>query len=451
MGFKSFRLIVVTRCIVLGATFFLLFYLLTQTNLYATSVVVVLIVVYQMYALIHYVERTNFELTRFLLSIRYSDFSQTFSSRGRGRSFDELSSAFADVVDQFRKIRAEKEEHFLYLQTVVQHIGVGLIAFTPNGAVTLVNNAAKRILGINQLIDIRALKRLSEDLVESLLRLKAGDKELLKLELRGEMLQLVIYATELKMRGEHQILVSLQNIQSELDEKEMEAWQKLVRVLTHEIMNSLTPISSLASTVHDMLGPVEASGEPAHSLTAETVRDVRGAVETIEKRSQGLLHFVEAYRNLARIPRPNFSIIPLTVLFGRVEQLMGDRLREARISINSRVEPQTLEVTADPELIEQVLINLLRNAAEALIDRQRGVVTLTGRIGEQGRILIEVADNGPGISKEVQERIFIPFFTTKPNGSGIGLSLSRQIMRLHRGTILVSSTLNTGSTFTLRF
>ena len=451
MGFKSFRLMVVTRCIVLGATLFLLFYLLTQTSLYATSIVVVLIVVYQVYALIHYVERTNFELTRFLLSIRYSDFSQTFSARGRGRSFDELSSAFAEVVDQFRKIRAEKEEHFLYLQTVVQHIGVGLIAFTSNGSVTLMNNAAKRILGVNQLIDIRALGRLSEDLVDSLLRLNAGDKALVKLELHGEILQLVMYATEMKMRGEQQMLVSLQNIQSELDEKEMEAWQKLVRGLTHEIMNSLTPISSLASTVHDMLKPAEQSGEPVKSLSAETVHDVRGAVETIEKRSQGLLHFVEAYRNLARIPRPNFSIILLSDLFRRVEQLMSDRYQAARILMSSRVEPRTLEVTADPELIEQVLINLMRNAAEALVDRPGGAISLTGRIGDQGRILIEVADNGPGISKDVQERIFIPFFTTKPNGSGIGLSLSRQIMRLHRGTILVNSEPGRGSTFTLRF
>lgn len=447
MAFKSFRLNVVVRCIVLAGSLFLLFYLVTQTALYATSTVVVLIVIYQIYAMIHYVEKTNQELTRFLLSIRYADFTQAFSAKGRGSSFDELSAAFSEVVNQFQKIRADKEEHSLYLQTVVQHIGVGLIAFTPDGAVTLVNNAAKRILGVNQLIDIRSLKRLSEELVDVLLKMTPGEKSLVKLELHGELLQLVIYATEMKLRGQPQTLVSIQNIQSELDEKEMEAWQKLVRVLTHEIMNSLTPISSLASTVNDMLR--EDAPEP--QLPLETMRDVRGAVETIEKRSQGLLHFVDAYRNLARIPRPNFSIVPVADLFRRVDQLMQEHFRSRQVSFSTSINPTSLELTADTELIEQVLINLLRNAMDAIADQAERKIDLAGRIGENGRAIIEVTDNGPGISKDVQERIFVPFFTTKPNGSGIGLSLSRQIMRLHRGSVSVNSDPGLRTTFTLRF
>jgi two-component system nitrogen regulation sensor histidine kinase NtrY len=451
MVFKSFRLNVVVRCIVLGATLFLLFYLLTQTNLYVTSTVISLIVFYQIYALIHYVEKTNQELTRFLLSIRYADFSQTFSAKGRGKSFDELSDAFGEVVNQFQKIRSEKEEHFLYLQTVVQHIGVGLIAFTPEGAVSLFNNAAKRLLGINQLIDIRSLKRLSEELVSVLFSLRSGDKSHVKLELNGESLQLVVYATELKVHGQHQTLVSIQNIQSELDEKEMEAWQKLVRVLTHEIMNSLTPISSLASTVNGMLGSVSVDEQSTKQVGEETMRDIRGAVETIEKRSQGLLHFVDAYRNLARIPRPNFSILSVSDLFYRVEQLMQEHFHSGHIVFVSRVDPKSLELTADPELIEQVLINLLRNAVDAVADRTEKKVSLNGRIGENGRVVVEVSDNGPGISRDVQDRIFVPFFTTKPNGSGIGLSLSRQIMRLHRGSISVTSDPGRETKFALRF
>ncbi len=451
MVFKSFRLNVVVRCIVLSATLFLLFYLVTQTSLFATSAVIVLVILYEIYALIRYVERTNNELSRFLLSIRYADFSQTFSGKGRGKSFDELSVAFGEVVSQFQKIRAEKEEHSLYLQTVVQHIGVGLIAFTPEGQVTLINNATKRILGINQLIDIRALGRISKELVATLMQLTSGEKSLVKLELHGELLQLVINATELKVRGQHQTLVSIQNIQSELDEKEMEAWQKLVRVLTHEIMNSLTPISSLASTANDMLKPTSAGQGSPQILDAETVRDIQGAVETIEKRSQGLLHFVDAYRNLARIPRPNFSIIAVSDLFHRVEQLMHEHLSSSQISFVSNVQPKSLELTADPELIEQVLINLLRNAVDAVAGRTERKISLTARIGEHGRILVEVSDNGTGISNDVQDRIFVPFFTTKPNGSGIGLSLSRQIMRLHRGTIFVTSEPGLGTTFALRF
>lgn len=451
MVFKSFRLNVASRCIALSASLFLLFFLLTQTVLYATSSVVTLAVVYQIYALVHYVEKTNQELTRFLLSIRYADFTQAFSAKGRGRSFDELSTAFSEVVNQFQKIRADKEEHSLYLQTVVQHIGVGLIAFTPDGAVTLINNAAKRILGVNQLIDIRSLKRLSEEVVDALLTMKPGEKVLVKFELHGEPLQLVIYATEMRLRGQSQTLVSIQNIQSELDEKEMEAWQKLVRVLTHEIMNSLTPISSLASTVNEMLRPDSPEGQSQRQLNAETLQDVRGAVETIEKRSQGLLHFVDAYRNLARIPRPNFSIVAVADLFQRVDRLMQEHFRSREISFSTNINPTSLELTADTELIEQVLINLLRNAVDAVADQTERKINLAGRIGDNGRIIVEVIDNGPGIPKDVQDRIFVPFFTTKPNGSGIGLSLSRQIMRLHRGSISVSSIPGTKTTFTLRF
>jgi len=451
MGFKSFRLNVSVRCLVLACFLLLLFYLLTRTELYATSALVLVVAAYQIYALIHFVEKTNRELTRFLLAIRYGDFTQSFSSRGRGRSFDELNTAFSEVVDHLQKIREEKEEQSLYLQTVIQHVGVGLIAFTPEGSVTLINNAAKRILGVNQLVELRSLGRISGELVEVLMKLSSGQKSLVKLEVRGEAVQLIVYATEQKLRGQSQMLISIQNIQSELDEKEMEAWQRLVRVLTHEIMNSLTPISSLASTVNGMLRPGTPDGVSQGRLSAETMRDVTGAVETIEKRSQGLLHFVDAYRNLARIPRPSFGIIAVADLFRRVEQLMHERFSAGRIALSTRVEPISLELTADPELIEQVLINLLSNAAEALADRTDGAIAVEGRMGERGRVIIEVTDNGPGIAKDVQERIFIPFFTTKQNGSGIGLSLSRQIMRLHRGSISVSSDPAAKTTFTLRF
>jgi two-component system nitrogen regulation sensor histidine kinase NtrY len=450
MASRSFRLNVIARALALGGTLFLLFYLITQTSLYATATVVTLVIVYQMYELIRYVERTNLELSRFLRSIRYADFSQTFSSRGRGSSFDELNTAFTEVVEEFQKARAEKEEHFQYLQTVVQHIGVGLIAFTADGEVALINTAAKRLLGIDQLINIRSLVVASPSLVQTLFSMRSGQKVLVKTEIHKEPLELVISATELKLRGQIHTLVSLQNIRSELDEKEVEAWQQLIRVLTHEIMNSITPISSLASTVNEML-----KSSPAHdaqtSPTPEVIRDVQGAVQTIEKRSQGLLHFVDAYRSLTRIPPPKFQIVSVKEMFERVEQLMRQRLADSRIILEKRMEPESLELTADPGLIEQVLINLVLNAAEALQNTPLPAVVLSAYIGERGRVTIEVSDNGPGIPKEVQGKIFVPFFTTKPNGSGIGLSLSRQIMRMHGGIILLNSEADKQTTFALRF
>ena len=345
----------------------------------------------------------------------------------------------------------KRKSIFRYLQTVIQHIGVGLLAFTPDGEVALVNTAAKRLFNIDQMINLQALGAVSKDLVATLLNMKSGDKVLVKTEIAREPLQLVMYATELKMRGEHHTLVSVQNIRTELDEKEVEAWQQLIRVLTHEIMNSITPISSLASTVNEMLKPDGPGEDRGKQVSTEVIDDVRGAVRTIEKRSQGLLQFVDAYRSLTRIPPPKFQIISVRQLFSEVEQLMRQRLSGSQIMLTMRTEPESLELTADPNLVEQVLINLVLNAADALSGRIDGVISLSAFIGGRGRVTLEVQDNGTGISTELQEKIFVPFFTTKPNGSGIGLSLSRQIMRLHGGMILLNSKPQEQTTFTLRF
>jgi signal transduction histidine kinase len=354
-------------------------------------------------------------------------------------------------VEEFQKARTEKEEHFQYLQTVVQHIGVGLLAFTADGEVALINTAAKRLLSIGHLINIKSLEQVSPSLVHTLFAMKSGNKVLVKIEIHKEPLQLVVSATELKLRGQTHTLVSLQNIQSELDEKEVEAWQQLIRVLTHEIMNSITPISSLASTVNEMLKSLPEHEHHQDALSSDVIRDVQGAIQTIEKRSQRLLQFVDAYRLLARIPPPQFQIVSTKDLFAQVEQLMQQRLAESGIVLTTRIEPESLELTADPGLIEQVLINLLLNAADALQNVPQPVISLSAFIGERGRVTLEVTDNGPGIPKEVQEKIFVPFFTTKPNGSGIGLSLSRQIMRLHGGIILVNSKPENQTTLALRF
>ncbi|MDZ7363713.1 MAG: ATP-binding protein [candidate division KSB1 bacterium] len=448
MVYKNFRLNCILRAALLGATIYLFCHLLLQTTLYATIVIVGSIIFYQIYSLIHYVEKTNRDLTRFLEAIKHTDFSQTFSTTGLGSSFEPLKKAFNEVIEEFRRARAEKEEHFRYLQTVVQHIGIGLIAFGRDGEVSLINTAAKRLLGVTHLKNIKTLETLSQPLVATLLQLESGGKALVKIEAKNELLHLAIYATEFKLREQIFTLVSLQNIQSELEEKEMEAWQNLIRVLTHEIMNSVTPIASLASTVNDWL---DAKKPARDEISADEIGDMRGAVQTIQKRSAGLLHFVDAYRSLTRIPRPNLKIFRITELFAGVEQLLRASFKEKTVNLNIEVEPESLELTADPEMIEQVLINLLLNAIQAVEGLPNAAISLIARLDDGGRVIIQVADNGPGIVPEVLDKIFIPFFTTKPGGSGIGLSLSRQIMRLHRGAITARSEPNVETVFTLRF
>lgn len=448
MVFSRFRLNVLARVLLLSGSLFGFFYLVFATTLYATLLILGAVCLYQIYALLFYVEKTNRDLSRFFDAIKHSDFSQSFTGAGLGSSFDELKAAFGEVIAKFQRARADKEEHFRYLQTVMQHVGIGLVSFQPNGEVELINSAARRLLRVPHLKNIHALANLSKPLVEKLLAMKSGERALIKVEDKSEMLQLAIYATEFRMREQKFTLVSLQNIQSELEEKEMEAWQNLIRVLTHEIMNSVTPIASLAATLHEM---VPAEPRAPASNHDETASDISEGLQTIRKRSEGLLHFVDAYRNLTRIPKPNFHVVPVKTLFEQVRQLMRAQVAAKAIALSVRIEPESLEVTADPDLIEQVLINLLLNAIQAVEHRAEAKIALRAFLDERGRVNVQVSDNGPGILPEVLEKIFIPFFTTKQGGSGIGLSLSRQIMRLHRGTISAHSTLGGETVFTLRF
>lgn len=443
---KRFDLSIIFRALLLCFSVFLFFYLITYTHLIATTFILIVLIVFQIFSFIHFVKKTNREVARFFDSIRYSDFSQSFKSGVKGSSFDELSQAFTGVIEEFKKARTEKEENFHYLQTIIQHINIGLISFKLEGEVDLINTAAKKILKINNLKNISELSSVSKPLTDSLLRIKTGDKILVKLASGSELLQLSISAAEFKLKSEHYTLVSFNNIQNELEEKEMEAWQNLIRVLTHEIMNSVTPIISLSSTASDLL-----DGQENYQLSVEGLEDIKGALNTIARRSKGLLHFVDDYRNLTRIPSPNFQTLKIFPLFQRIEKLFEDRFAGKKIIFCYSVVPNDLEVTADPDLIEQVIINLILNSITAVSKSNEPNIKLESKIDNRGVAIIQVIDNGCGIAEELREKIFIPFFTTNKEGSGIGLSLSRQIMRLHKGSIAVKSTHNEETTFTLSF
>jgi nitrogen fixation/metabolism regulation signal transduction histidine kinase len=453
MIYRHFRIQCVLRVVLLAATMVPAVYLFINTTSYVAAAIITLVAVYQVGALIRYVEKTNHDLSRLLRSIRYSDFSQSFTGEGRGKAFAELGASFREVMTDFRATRAEKEESYRYLQTVMQHVGVGLLSFKQDGTVNLINTAAKRLLRVPFLKTVYALDGVSPTLVETLFRLRSGDKALVKVVDGDELLQLVVYATEFKLRDDRYTLVSIQNIQSELEEMEIEAWQKLTRVLTHEIMNSVAPIASLASTANDLLDeaamPLASNGTAEE--WAETINDVHGALQTIEKRSEGLLHFVNAYRRLTRVPRPDFKIFLIADLFDTIADLMEPQMQRRGIRFERSIQPDKLELTADLEQIEQVLINLVKNAMQAVSGTDDACVRLHARIDERGRAVIQVIDNGPGIVEEAMEKIFIPFFTTKKEGSGIGLSLSREIMRQHGGAISAVSYPNERTVFTLRF
>ncbi len=462
MVFKRFSVAVFTRTVVLCLTVFVLIYLITKTDFIATPFIVGLLIIAQMYSLIHYVQKTNRDIARFFDSIKYSDFTQSFQPSIKGSSFEDLNRSLSDVIEQFRKTRSEKEEHYRYLQIVIQHVGIGLMVFTADGKVELINAAAKRLLKVNNVDNISDLAGMSKSLVRTLQKIAGGENILVKFVNDNELFQLSIYATEFKMRDNQYKLISLTNIQNELEEREMEAWQNLIRVLTHEIMNSVTPLISLSSTASSLLDGVMRSEEMVEPGTRgmgqvkigadkESLGDVKGALDTISRRSQGLLHFVDDYRNLTRIPTPNFQTFRIDDLFARIRKLFNDRFQVRNIEFKTSANPPGLELTADPDLIEQVIINLVMNSIGALTETSTPRIRLSAKTDSRGGILIHVADNGQGIPEELQEKIFIPFFTTRKEGSGIGLSLSRQIMRAHKGNIAVSSSPGEETVFTLRF
>ncbi len=451
MVFRRFRLQVVLRLIVLALSFSILFYLVDKTMYNVTAIILMAFIVIQVIFMIRYVERTNRKLSAFLQSIRHSDFSSSFSDKGLGKSFEDLNKSFMEVIAEFKKSRAEKEEHFNYLQTVVQHVSIGIIVYTRNGRIDIFNHAIKRLLKVRNFRHISELASLKNEFPEILLNLKAGDKTLVKLFLDDELLQISVYATEFRMRDEDYILVSLQDISSELDAKEIDSWQKLIRVLTHEITNSITPISSLASTVREMLLVEDEEKVLLKTLDAEDLEGVQGAIDTIQKRSQGLLNFVEVYRNLTRIPKPNFRYFKVSEIFERSERLLKPRMIELGIQCSSKVFPPDLMITADPDLIDQVVINLLLNSLDAVKGVDNPRISILATMGGANRTVIEITDNGVGIKPDILDKIFMPFFTSKKHGSGIGLSLSRQIMHLHKGSITVRSKPGMGTTFTLTF
>ena len=384
-------------------------------------------------------ERPARDLTRFLGGVRYDDVSATFSAPGGDPLLDALADAFASVGDAFRRVRAEREEQAGYLEAVVRHVGVALVAFRPDGTVTLFNLAAGRTLGVARPRALDALARRAPEVAEALRTLRPGERRLLRVEAAEGPQELVAYATRFRLAGEAHTLVSLQDIHDELEARELEAWQQLSRVLTHEITNSVAPIASLAGTARARLGDGAA---PAHA------DDVREALGTIERRSRRLVAFVDAYRSLARLPTPRPAVIPLGELLGDVALLA--RATAPHVEVVVAVEPPDLELVADPELVEQALVNLALNGAEALAGRPGARLELRAAAGPSGRPVVEVVDNGPGLLPEVRERAFVPFFSTKTGGSGIGLSLASRIARLHGGTLAVESEPDVRTAFALR-
>ena len=396
--------------------------------------------------MIYFLNRSRRDLTNFLWSIQLNDFSIHYPEDHPHTK--RLYRVFNILTEKYKALRSEKETNFLLLQSVLEHSGVPMLTYTPDSQeVTLVNKAMKELIKRPHLKQLSAIKTVSEKLFHLISKMTNGDKVMEKLTIHQQVQYFTISVRHILLANRVTVIVAMHNINSELDQNELESWQKLIRVMTHEIKNSVIPIATLSQIVNEMI----ADNQQLKTLDTEEENDLKISLQTIEKRSKGLVRFVNDYGSLAKVPQPQLVSVDLGQIVKEVVKLESAVFEKFGIELSTNIS-EVEEVMADQEMITQVLINLVKNACEALqesnIDHPHVKIQL---YLQDGQTLIVVHDNGPGISSEELEQIFVPFYSTKSQGSGIGLSYSRQIMQAHRGFLNARSTVGKGTTFTLGF
>jgi two-component system, NtrC family, nitrogen regulation sensor histidine kinase NtrY len=449
MAYSRYRTGILVRTVALFLTIAAVAWMVANTQWYVTITLGVALALAEITYLIRFATQSSRELARFLDALSYDDLSQSFAGLAADSTQRELGTAMERVLAHLRVSRSERDEQAQYLQTLVNHVPVALIALDERGAVKLLNMAARRLFEA-ALTQSSQLSRYGEPFAVGLETLAPGNAAILRMERSSGTLLLKAAATEFAARGTRARLVSLQNIENEMSAQELEAWQTVIRVMAHEVMNSLTPVSSLSATAHGLVRDTLAQ-LPADDPRAGTLTDARDALEAVVRRSEGLLHFVRSHRRLTKPLAARIEVVPVQRLFARIQRLLAGDLADRDIRMTTRVEPETLELAMDAELLDQALINLVRNALEALRDTPCGQIALSAYREADGRIAISVCDNGPGIPAEQREKIFVPFFTTKRQGSGIGLTLVRQIAAAHGASVDVAETSGGGATFRMRF
>jgi nitrogen fixation/metabolism regulation signal transduction histidine kinase len=391
-----------------------------ESNHVAVPAVLMIIVILQTLMLIRYVEKHVDTLEEFFAAINYEDFTQRFVS---GSLDTELRNSFNLIIEKFQQARAQREVQANYLEVVMRHVPVPLIAARSDDTLRLVNNPVRRLTGLSSLRHLDDLAQVDPDLPAQLRAVSPGQQRLLQVRIRDVPAELRVAVSEIRVDGEAERLFSIENLSGELTAREASAWRNLIRVLTHEIMNTLTPVTSLAQTCATMLDQPD-SGD-----------DIRQAVTTIARRSEGLMNFVSRYRELLRVPQPVPAPVHVLTALQDAVKLMEATLRKIKVRFD--VSPVSLELQADRQLLDQLLLNIIKNASEAMQDTPDPQLLLSARL-EFGKTVIRVSDNGPGIADEIIDQVFIPFFTTRRDGSGIGLSVSRQIMTAHGGQMAIA-------------
>jgi two-component system nitrogen regulation sensor histidine kinase NtrY len=410
-------------------------------------VIFVPLVIYAVIEMIRFQKKAQDEVNQFVESIHYRDFSRHFDVRKAPNELKPLRKGFNDINTTFKLISRERETQYHYLQKILELVDTGILSYEEEtGTISWINEAFKKLLSIPYLKTIQSLEKREPELYAELLKLKPGESNIISVTRNQQMVKMLITSSMMRSDDKLYKLLAFQNVSEALDETESKAWSKLLNVMTHEIMNSVAPISSLADTLKNRLQ----SPEITEAVEPGDLEDLELGIDTIKRRSEGLLKFTESYRSLNKITKLEKDRILVRNLFESLNTLMTPTLSKKNIELEIILRDPALAIEADINLIEQVMINLLVNAIEAVKDREEPRITLSAEM-QNNKALVKIADNGLGMPPELLDKIFIPFFSTKKTGSGIGLSLCKQIMLLHKGNIQVQSVEGKGSTFILQF
>jgi len=447
MNFKNFEWRILLRVLLLFVTLSTASFILIR-EWYVYLLIVVPIIIYQLVDIFRFQKKAQEELSEFVESVHYRDFSRYFDVKHAPIELQPLRKGFNEINTTFKVISKEKETQYQYLQKILELVDTGIISYEEEtGAVVWMNESLKKMVQLPYLKTIHSLARRDEQLYRDIMALKPGASKIASAHFERNSFKLLLSGTAFQTEGKIYKLVAFQNVSEALDETESKAWQKLLSVMTHEIMNSVAPISSLAETLkHRLQQSVTALNDDAGSLD-----DLELGIDTIKRRSEGLLKFAETYRNLNKITTLNLKKVYVRDLFGNLLQLMQPTLEQKNIELETILKDTDLQLEIDTNLVEQVLINLVVNAIEAIKDNPAPKIALSAYMAANHRTVIKIADNGNGMPPELLDKIFVPFFSTKKSGSGIGLSLCKQIMMLHRGNIQVQSAEGEGTAFFLQF
>jgi len=442
---NRYSMFVIIRIILITLNSFALTWFYTQTNRPATTLFIFLILVFQSVSLIYYLNRINRDLANFLVFLQENDTTLAFSQKKIEKNFKGLTFHLNKINRKLQEVRIEKEQQYQYLQAVIEHVGIGLISYDENGDIELLNKSAKDIFGISNIGNIKIIETQFPELSAVFREINQMNPKLLKIKNQNHELQLTVKSSVLKFNDRIIKLVSFQNIKSELEGQELDSWRKLIRVLRHEIMNSITPITTLTTAIKRSFSDKSRTKSLAE-ISAENIDDALLSAEVIEERSKGLINFVENFKSLTDLPKLKYAEFPIGRMFESIKVLFENELKSKKIKLITDIENRGLSINADEKLLEQVLINLVKNSMEAF-EKPDGIITLRASIQSDGIVSIMVIDKGKGIKSEDMENIFVPSFTTKETGTGIGLSISKQIIQLHRGTIEATSQPNKETCF----